>query len=115
MESVEISLILQNGTGAGKEFPLRQGTNLVGRWDRETGSFPEVDLDEVDVDAKISRKHAVIRCSLDSMLVRDLGSLNGTFLNRSEQLDPERDYPLSGGDELIVGNLIFAVRHNKNG
>ena len=49
------------GGRKGQEFPLEDGNNLVGRWDPETGSFPEVDLDQDDPEAKISRKHALIR------------------------------------------------------
>ncbi|HEY2486729.1 MAG TPA: hypothetical protein VGI36_16400, partial [Candidatus Binataceae bacterium] len=34
-----------------QEFPLEDGNNLVGRWDPETGAFPEVDLDADDPEA----------------------------------------------------------------
>jgi hypothetical protein len=38
-------LSVVRGGRKGQEFPLEDGNNLVGRWDPETGSFPEVDLD----------------------------------------------------------------------
>src|ERR1039458_9177195 len=44
------------GGRKGQEFPLEDGNNLIGRWDPETGSFPEVDPDADDPEAKISRR-----------------------------------------------------------
>src|SRR5208283_3934488 len=46
-------LSVVRGGRKGQEFPLEDGNNLVGRWDPETGSFPEVDLDADDPEAKI--------------------------------------------------------------
>ncbi len=66
------------GGRKGQEFPLEDGNNLVGRWDPETGAFPEVDLDQDDPEAKISRKHALIRFEGSKITVEDIGSLNGT-------------------------------------
>ena len=40
------------GGRKGQEFPLEDGNNLVGRWDPETGAFPEVDLDQDDPEAE---------------------------------------------------------------
>lgn len=102
-------LLLRTGKLKGKEFPLREGTNLVGRWDPETGSFPEVDLDDADEDAKISRKHAAIKMSADELSIKDMGSLNGTFLNRGERLEPGKVYSLQEGDEIVIGKLFLRV------
>ena len=74
------------GGRKGQEFPLEDGNNLVGRWDPETGSFPEVDLDADDPEAKISRKHALIRIEGGKITVEDIGSLNGTYVNRQPRL-----------------------------
>ncbi|HVA81266.1 MAG TPA: FHA domain-containing protein, partial [Candidatus Binataceae bacterium] len=71
-----------------QEFPLEDGNNLVGRWDPDTGSFPEVDLDADDPEAKISRKHALIRIAEGKITVEDIGSLNGTYVNRGARLAP---------------------------
>src|ERR1700736_4334992 len=76
--------IVVRGGRKGQEFPLEDGNNLIGRWDPETGSFPEVDLDADDPEAKISRKHALCRIENGKITVEDLGSLNGSYVNRGQ-------------------------------
>ncbi|HVM39853.1 MAG TPA: FHA domain-containing protein, partial [Acidimicrobiia bacterium] len=67
------------------------------------GRHPEADilLDDVTV----SRKHAEVVRSGDDYTVRDVGSLNGTYLNRN-RVD---EAPLRHGDEIQIGKfrLVF--------
>ncbi len=91
------------------EFPLEEGNNLVGRWDPETGSFPEVDLDADDPEAKISRKHALIRVADGKITVEDIGSLNGTYVNRGARLQPGNPVELKSGDEIIIGKTFLKL------
>jgi pSer/pThr/pTyr-binding forkhead associated (FHA) protein len=100
-------LVLLNGSAKGQEFELVEGTNLIGRWDPEDAAFPEIDLESEDTEAKISRKHAMLRVSSDAVTVEDLGSLNGTFLNRTERLERGKPLVLKPGDELNVGALLL--------
>jgi hypothetical protein len=90
-------------------FPLEDGNNLVGRWDPETGSFPEVDLDADDPEAKISRKHALIRIAEGKITVEDIGSLNGTYVNRGARLQPGSPVELKTGDEIIIGKTFLKL------
>ena len=99
--------ILRGGT-VGKVFPLQVGDNLVGRWDPDSGSFPEVDMEHDDPEARISRKHALIRVS-DKITIEDIGSLNGTFVNRGRRLEPGSPAEVKDGDEIIVGKTFFKV------
>ena len=99
--------ILRGGT-VGKVFPLQVGDNLVGRWDPDSGSFPEVDMEHDDPEARISRKHALIRVS-DRITIEDIGSLNGTFVNRGRRLEPGSPAEVKDGDEIIVGKTFFKV------
>jgi hypothetical protein len=92
-----------------QEFPLEDGNNLVGRWDPETGSFPEVDLDADDPEAKISRKHALIRIADGKITVEDIGSLNGTYVNRGQRLQPGSPVELKTGDEIIIGKTFLKL------
>jgi pSer/pThr/pTyr-binding forkhead associated (FHA) protein len=92
-----------------QEFPLEDGNNLVGRWDPETGSFPEVDLDADDPEAKISRKHALIRIADGKITVEDIGSLNGTYVNRGSRLQPGSPVELKTGDEIIIGKTFLKL------
>jgi len=97
------------GGRKGQEFPLEAGNNLVGRWDPETGAFPEVDLDADDPEAKISRKHALIRIDGGKVTIEDIGSLNGTFVNRQPRLAPGAPAELKSGDEIIIGKTFLKL------
>jgi pSer/pThr/pTyr-binding forkhead associated (FHA) protein len=97
--------IIRGGT-LGKEFPLQEGNNLIGRWDPDSGAFPEVDLEMDDPEARISRKHALIRVG-DQTTIEDIGSLNGTFVNRGRRLEPGAPAELHDGDEVIIGKTFF--------
>src|SRR5229473_2608597 len=97
------------GGRKGQEFSLEDGNNLVGRWDPETGAFPEVDLDQDDPEAKISRKHALIRFEAGKITVEDIGSLNGTYVNRQPRLMPGNPVELKTGDEIIIGKTFLKL------
>jgi len=92
-----------------QEFPLEEGNNLVGRWDPETGAFPEVDLEQDDPEAKISRKHALVRIEGGKITVEDIGSLNGTYVNRQPRLQPGNPVELKQGDEIIIGKTFLKL------
>ncbi|MGO9060359.1 MAG: FHA domain-containing protein [Candidatus Binataceae bacterium] len=102
-------LKIVRGGRQGHEFPLEGGNNLVGRWDPETGAFPEVDLEADDPEAKISRKHALIRIESGKITLEDIGSLNGTYVNRQPRLAPGAPHDLKDGDEIIIGKTFFKV------
>jgi pSer/pThr/pTyr-binding forkhead associated (FHA) protein len=97
------------GGRKGQEFPLEDGNNLIGRWDPETGSFPEVDLDADDPEAKISRKHALCRIENGKITVEDIGSLNGTYVNRGQRLAPGSPVDIKNGDEIIIGKTFLKL------
>jgi FHA domain len=93
----------------GHEFELEPGKNLIGRWDPETGSFPEVDLEQDDPEAKISRKHAMIIIENGKITIDDIGSLNGTYVNRGPRLVPGTPLDLKDGDEVIIGKTFLKL------
>ena len=104
-----ISLVVARGDQKGKSYPIEEGENLIGRWDPDQGAFPEIDLDEQDPEAKVSRKHAVLYRAGRDLKIEDIGSLNGTFINQGPRLDPGERVPLKNGDELIVGKTFLKV------
>jgi hypothetical protein len=59
---------------------------------------------------EVSRKHCRITLSDDGVMVRDLGSSNGTFVN-GYKLDADTDYTIAPDSELSVGGVRFVVRY----
>lgn len=102
-------LTIVRGGRQGHEFLLENGNNLVGRWDPETGAFPEVDMEADDPEAKISRKHALLRIEDGKITIEDIGSLNGTYVNRQPRLQPGNPVELKSGDEIIIGKTFLKL------
>ncbi len=92
-------LLVKRGPNAGSTFLLEKDATSVGR-----NTDSDVFLDDVTV----SRAHASMeRRSDGSFFVRDVGSLNGTYVN-GEQVDETK---LASGDEVQIGKfkLVFFV------
>lgn len=89
-------LVVKRGANAGSRFLLGPDVTRVGR-------HPESDIFLDDV--TVSRRHAEVVAEVGGFRVRDVGSLNGTYLNR-ERIEQA---PLANGDELQVGKfrLVF--------
>jgi pSer/pThr/pTyr-binding forkhead associated (FHA) protein len=89
-------LVVKRGPNAGSRFLLDQDVTTAGR-------HPDSDIFLDDV--TVSRRHATFRREGERFLVHDVGSLNGTYLNR-ERIDDAR---LSTGDEVQIGKfrLVF--------
>ena len=107
---VHATLVIERGSSAGKQFPLSNHEANIGRWDADGGVFPDVDLDSDDPEAKVSRRHARISLRDGQYLIEDLGSTNGTFINRGHRLAPGDRQPLKDGDEIIVGKTFLRFR-----
>jgi len=89
-------LIVRRGPNAGARFLLDHDVTTSGR-------HPDSDIFLDDV--TVSRRHAEIVREGGQYYVRDVGSLNGTYLNRV-RVDSA---PLHDGDELQIGTfkLVF--------
>lgn len=89
-------LIVKRGPNAGARFLLDQATTTAGR-------HPESDIFLDDV--TVSRRHAEFRLNDGTFEVVDVGSLNGTYVNR----EPKNSEVLSSGDEIQIGKfrLVF--------
>ncbi len=89
-------LLVLRGPNAGARFLLDSAMTTTGR-------HPDSDIFLDDV--TVSRKHAVFQQDADSFVVRDVGSLNGTYVNR-ERIDSA---VLRSGDEVQIGKfrLVF--------
>ncbi|RPA57883.1 FHA domain-containing protein [Gordonia oryzae] len=89
-------LVVKRGPNAGSRFLLDQATTSAGR-------HPDSDIFLDDV--TVSRRHAEFRLSDAEFQVVDVGSLNGTYVNR----EPVDTATLSNGDEVQIGKfrLVF--------
>ena len=89
-------VVVKRGPNAGSKFTLEGGVTGAGR-------HPDSDIFLDDV--TVSRRHAEIVRGDSGYLVKDVGSLNGTYLNR-ERIE---EAPLRNGDELQIGKfkLVF--------
>jgi len=106
-KQANMRLVVHRGEFQGKVYVIEEGSNLIGRWDPESGAFPEIDLEQEDVEAKVSRKHAVIVRKGAHVTLEDIGSLNGVYLNRGARLPQHVAQELKNGDEIIVGKIFF--------
>jgi hypothetical protein len=94
------TLVVRSGGGrAGEHFALKRAQTTIGRT-----PDCEIFLDDVTV----SRRHAIVTKGEQTFTIEDLGSLNGTFLNRRRIERAE----LENGDEVQIGKyrLIFLER-----
>ena len=100
-------LVIEKGRSSGKQFMLSDVEAQIGRWDADGGIFPDVDLDTDDPEAKVSRRHARISLHNGQYFLEDLGSTNGTFINRGKRLPPGHRQALCDGDEIIIGKTFL--------
>jgi hypothetical protein len=107
------TLTINRGRSAGKDFPVHEDEAYIGRWDADSGIFPDVDLDADDPEAKVSRRHARITRRGNQYFIEDLGSTNGTFINRGRRLLPGDRQPLNDGDEIIIGKTFLRFHVTK--
>ncbi len=106
-QGAHANLVIERGDAIGTEFPLASEESNIGRWDADNGVFPDVDLDSHDPEAKVSRKHARIMYRDGAYFLEDLGSTNGTFINRGRRLIPGSPQLINEGDEIIVGKTFL--------
>lgn len=83
----------------GQHFRLGTKHVIVGRSDRVR---VDVDLTYLDVNKASSRQHAQIVGRESEYEIRDLNSLNGTYVN-GRRLAPGERHPLKGGDQIQFG------------
>lgn len=108
--TIHATLVIERGDSPGTEFSLVNEESTIGRWDADNGVFPDIDLDAFDADAKVSRRHARIFRRNGSYFIEDLGSTNGTYVNRGRRLLPGNSQALTDGDEVIVGKTFLRFR-----
>jgi PAS domain S-box-containing protein len=92
-------LYLLSGPNAGDSYEVKDGTNLVGRG-------PDSDLQIIE--QSISRKHARILLSGESLFIEDLGSQNGTQIN-GHPVGSSFQIEIKEGDFISLGSVLMSL------
>jgi pSer/pThr/pTyr-binding forkhead associated (FHA) protein len=88
-------LVVKRGPNAGSKYFLDSDVTQIGR-------HPESDI---FLDDTVSRRHAEIRRDATGFSMHDVGSLNGTYVNRERVEGAE----LRSGDEIQIGKFKLVV------
>lgn len=88
----EVMLVVRQGPEIGTRYALTGDEVSVGR-------VPDNDIQLDDV--TVSRQHAMLVRQGSAWLVRDLGSLNGTYVN-NQRVD---ESPVRHGDDVQIGRF----------
>lgn len=91
-------LYVERGPGAGQLVPVRQGPLVIGR-----ASVSELRLQH----PSISRRHSQLNRVGERFYIKDLGSQNGTYVNKARLATEVEIFP---GDEIAVGNALLKLR-----
>ena len=94
-----------------RTFPLDLRENLVGRRSAARGIFPQIALD----DPGVSHRHLMVYRNQDgSLVVSDLGSTNGTYLNDGDApLEPGVKTPVAENDHVQIGRWTRITFHQR--
>lgn len=95
-------LFVESGKDKGKEYVLQEGETGVGRG---------IDNDVILTDVSVSRKHLRVLRDGPNLVLRDLGSGNGTTVNGTRV----HQIVLNEGDRIELGETVLVVRQPAEG
>lgn len=101
--AVRPKLVVIRGVRAGQEYPVYDGRATIGRF---ADAPVDIDLTAQEADGQVwsSRRHAAITFDQGLVLVEDLNSLNGTWVNGT-RVYPGSQRLLRPGDVVQVGTV----------
>jgi len=94
---MNVVMVMFKENGERKDFAIDAEVTVIGR---------KEDCDLRIPLAEVSRRHAQLTLKGGKLVLRDLGSANGTFVNNKRI----NEQTLSGGDHVVVGPVVFTVQ-----
>jgi pSer/pThr/pTyr-binding forkhead associated (FHA) protein len=94
---MDVKLVMFTENGQRKDFPLSTEITVVGR---------KEDCDLRIPLAEVSRKHCHFVLHPDRVVLQDLGSSNGTYVNNKRIAELQ----LEQGDHVVIGPVVFTVQ-----
>ncbi len=93
---MQVTLVMFKSDSTRREFPIKPEGFVIGRKNTCDLRIPL---------SSVSRQHCEVRVESGKVLVRDVGSSNGTYHNNIRVTEAV----LAAGDELVVGPVVFTV------
>lgn len=94
---MSVSLVMVTADGKQKEIPLTRQVQVIGR---------QTDCQIRIPTSAVSRHHCELTVNENRVLLRDLGSSNGSYVNRKRISQQE----LAPGDLICIGELVFVLK-----
>ncbi len=94
---MDVRLVMFRENGDERSFPVGKGVTTVGRKEDCGIRIPV---------AEVSRRHAEFRAVEDGVVLKDLASANGTFVN-NQRITMHK---LAAGDHVVFGPVVFTVQ-----
>ena|GEM_PF-1392291 len=110
LPKIHPKIMVLRGQRINLEYPIYEGRNVIGRFaDRPV----DIDLVGQEAEGQIwsSRQHAAITFDRNMLLVEDLNSLNGTWVNGS-RLQAGQKRPLKANDIIQIGTVQLKLLIN---
>jgi serine/threonine protein kinase len=96
----------------GTQFTIDGARVTIGRSDG-SGHHPDIDIAKLRRPSpRVSRRHAEIILKNGAYFIRDLGSLNGTYIAGRGRLGRDQLYQLKDHDEVVLGDARFEFRES---
>jgi len=102
-----VKLVAVRGLKVGVEYPVYEGANYIGRSDENP---VDIDLDDQEPQERswISRQHCLLTLGNDELVVEDLNSANGTYVDR-QRVAPGQKRGLAPGNVIQLGTIHLKV------
>jgi hypothetical protein len=100
---VRPKLVVLRGQRVNADFPIYVGRNTVGRF---ADKPVDIDLSNQEAEGQVwsSRLHAAILCDKDAVMIEDLNSLNGTWINGT-RIHAGQQHLLKANDVIQIGTV----------